>query len=1165
MVQAVALPDGNLVNFPDEMSHEDIAKAMPEVYHQYQNKQIQDFQAGNRDIIATGAKASLSNLGKNVSNAIGLGNSQDDAETARLNQELANKVQTQNIKSGTFLGIGAGDISSFLGEAAPAAAMGVATGGAGSVLGEAAGAAIGGERAASIGSWLGSTEAAGAGATATAQGDVKENLKTSLWASPLIDLAVKTPGAFLGGVKNLWSNFTGAGKAFEIGENLEKSASPEGLQKLKQYTSTPENQQPYNLPTAAVTTDPTFANLQNKVEGVQWDENGATITPANQINQTKTDTLTQLGQNLGLIKPENANPEGLGQVSEQEASNTIESTNKALEQAKTGLSEAAIGLGESGTRIAGATEVDPLTGKPITPTEADKSQGGHFLNAIDQNRIQERQLYNNITASNPNATVFTSQVSQTAYDIAKDEDVNSLLLDRNGNRIMQKYVPSKMPAGTDVTEFNPETAANAPKVKVQSMLQDIADLNAIKSQYQASMQNPLNANKGLTQRVLKAADTAKNVIEQTLNDTEFGPAYQEAKQTVKANNEALFRNPNVTRTSVEGVPSMNDSQFAKLKTQYLSGEPVSRVKVGESIYNPGEAEDALANVKNTPNGPELFKQQALSRIVDSLGDKPTLANFDKAFPEDIQRAMKANGLDSQLKDILNLRDDLSKSEGNLNAQQAALEGVEASNKEARNSLEKSTARQFLNDNYKAIPTSQQVNKILSDEQLRNDVIAKASQLNDGGATLRGIGQNILEKIANDSTDRNGILNAEKLNDLLDKHSDILSQTLDKKALDAVKEIGQVADQVEFSSNFGKGGKELTQAQEPLNKALGVEIGTKLLKAGPPSVVGHGFLGMKNFSEIAYYKVLNKVVQNPYYAQSLIEKAGQNPYTFQGWMNNLLRNNAGLNAGEGAIIRGINNNKDNNNVQPQSNNSPVGATSNALTSARGESFLDRLGGAVNPISDAEASEIKANPASKIFENVRDFQASRDGPALTNAMKKYGVNATEMMTLVNAESSVKNGGNGYAQMTPSAWHQSEQLLGRKLNRKNADDYAEASVVYYKWTANQVKNMLNIGGTPSVKDVYPAYNAGVSGYHALLTSPPNSRSIDAVPASVSSNNPYFYYNKDGSAKTVKQTLNTYSSFIKKKMEEYSPTKHSTTMALASASSRYNDNEPDMQPRGD
>lgn len=38
MVQSVALPDGNLINFPDEMEHDDIAKVMPSVYRQYTAK-----------------------------------------------------------------------------------------------------------------------------------------------------------------------------------------------------------------------------------------------------------------------------------------------------------------------------------------------------------------------------------------------------------------------------------------------------------------------------------------------------------------------------------------------------------------------------------------------------------------------------------------------------------------------------------------------------------------------------------------------------------------------------------------------------------------------------------------------------------------------------------------------------------------------------------------------------------------------------------------------------------------------------------------------------------------------------------------------------------------------------------------------------------------------
>lgn len=251
----------------------------------------------------------------------------------------------------------------------------------------------------------------------------------------------------------------------------------------------------------------------------------------------------------------------------------------------------------------------------------------------------------------------------------------------------------------------------------------------------------------------------------------------------------------------------------------------------------------------------------------------------------------------------------------------------------------------------------------------------------------------------------------------------------------------------------------------------------------------------------------------------------------------------------------------NDVQPQSNNAPINATNSALiASKKNDGFnLDNL----NPISNAEASEIKVPENSPISGNVKEFK-TQDKGSLQAAMKKHGVSSTEMMTLINAESSVKKiTGNGYAQITPGAWKQAEKVSGQKFNRNNSDDYAEAAVTYYKWTAQQVKDILKLDGTPSVKDVYPAYNAGIAGFKALHKASPTEKSVNVVPKDVSENNRTFYYDKSGNSLTVRQTLQAYRNFINTKMNEYAPSTPAKATKLALNQART-DNEPDMEPYG-
>lgn len=237
--------------------------------------------------------------------------------------------------------------------------------------------------------------------------------------------------------------------------------------------------------------------------------------------------------------------------------------------------------------------------------------------------------------------------------------------------------------------------------------------------------------------------------------------------------------------------------------------------------------------------------------------------------------------------------------------------------------------------------------------------------------------------------------------------------------------------------------------------------------------------------------------------------------------------------------------------PQSNNNSIDATTNALAaSKKNDSFsLSSL----NPISDADASEIKVPKNSAITPNVKTFMSTPSGKALQQSIKQHGVSPTEIMTLVNSESSVKHsGGNDYGQMTDIAWKQAQQLTGRTLNRHNPKDYADAVVSTYKWTADQVKQITNSGGTPSMKDVYPAYNAGVSGFKALHNASPSQRSVDVVPPEVAANNKKFYYHSNGSPMTVRQTLQAYKTFVEQKMNEYSPTTPSKATKLAMNMSR-------------
>lgn len=105
MVQPVALPDGNLINFPDEMSPDDIQKAMPHAYAQYMasNTPPSDaIRAGYQGIMNTVAKP----INTAVNNTMGAV-AQTEAPAA---QGIANAMDFTGAAPFTSGGQGIGDM-----------------------------------------------------------------------------------------------------------------------------------------------------------------------------------------------------------------------------------------------------------------------------------------------------------------------------------------------------------------------------------------------------------------------------------------------------------------------------------------------------------------------------------------------------------------------------------------------------------------------------------------------------------------------------------------------------------------------------------------------------------------------------------------------------------------------------------------------------------------------------------------------------------------------------------------------------------------------------------------------------------------------------------------------------------------------------------------------
>ncbi len=264
--------------------------------------------------------------------------------------------------------------------------------------------------------------------------------------------------------------------------------------------------------------------------------------------------------------------------------------------------------------------------------------------------------------------------------------------------------------------------------------------------------------------------------------------------------------------------------------------------------------------------------------------------------------------------------------------------------------------------------------------------------------------------------------------------------------------------------------------------------------------------------------------------------------------------------------------------PRSENGDINAQNTQVASNNNSndssSFMGRVGqiaSSLNPVGEAEAATIKSatknlDPNSAMAKNVKQLPAVEQ-QAYEQAGKKYGVNMADALAIRNMESSV--GGkalkNGPMQMTDAAWKDSEKAVGRKLDRNNVNDYAEASMAHIKAVRDQIKQPGK--GTPGIIDTYIAYNAGVGGYKALMNAKPSDNAVKIVGKNTADNNPNFYYDHDGKPLSVAKTLLTYRTFANEKANEVVPGPKSQAIASNSAQNNNvnlakNNNEPDMEP---
>ncbi len=1048
----------------------------------------------------------------------------------------------------------------------------------------------------------------------------KQNVGTGIIAAPAIDLGIKSPSFLARGVGKVKGFFNKAGSEQQVGEEFNKNLTPEEKTKLTDYTNTPQAKQDYNLNTTSVTESPFAFRKASEIRNRILNIKGKQVSPGTEQIGINEQNTAKVSQNLSNTNVPNAQPEAV----QSEAANTVEKQQAHINspltfQESTLPKSEDVAASESTTQTSGN-----LAGETYRKIYAadQEQQAAHA--AIDPDKsifVNTQSVADTVKKTTENSSVRNTAYSDSTlkpiFNRYYSEDNFTAgakvigekglgaagyggVVDESGIPIATNALPSPKQTGLPSTEgYNAEfsTKANpfyendystkAPELPVRQMLDDKNTLeNYI---YDKSIARKEGSNEPNLNEKIDAAKTLSNAIKDNLKGQSapsaiegktVGQAFREAQEGTKRFYTSYLEdtsglparitsNPETGEvTESHFSPSQTGKMYRAARNQNASPTAIE----GRKIFDPTKPDVFVSSIRNIGNIKDIeptVKQNILSHI-NEASDKP-IEGFDKVYTKDIDTALRQNGFTKTADDLTSLRSDLEAKNQTLEGQNALLK---MGKDKAQADLDASIASKLYSKG-NPLTQDQVADIVLKSPESKQKALDLVNSAKDNGSSQRGLGQILLNKIKKDSIISNTRditnkpiqgLNADKFNKLLVQHSDILEQTLGKQTFDAVKQLNDVAMKIEYSeSGIPKRTAQVGEPEQHLYKGLTVETGSKVAKIGPPSAMLHSFQALKEFSKINYYKTLY-AAQDPYIARSLMDAANSGK---QGAVQTILDTLSKSSTIATPIltpetIKGSSFKQEqpesDNNAKPQSSNA-IGATNAALASSKkndsGFSLAD-----LNPIGEAEASEIKVPENSPISGNVAEFKAQDKG-SLERAVKKQGgVAMPEIMTMINAESSVKKlTGNGYAQITPPAWKQAEQALGRKLNRNNKDDYADATVAYYKWTAQQVKQTLGSKGTPSVKDVYTAYNAGIGGFKALHDAPPDTRSIDVVPPAVSNNNRYFYYNtKTGKPLTTKQTLYAYRTFVDKKMNEYSPIQ-ATKSALALA--QNTDNEPDMEPQ--
>lgn len=787
----------------------------------------------------------------------------------KANTEQEARVEQANRASGKFAGIGQGDVANFVGASVPAMIVGgpAAAGAEAGVGGFLTAAGMRKGFSGAVGkatSWLAGTEAAGAAGVAGAATNAetvdeslqqsKENLKTSGWLSPALGIGLAAPGLIAKGVGSIGKE---AAKR-RIAAEYELNLGTAGKTNLDTYTATPEAQQTYDLNLGSVTQDPYARAKEVELAGKSYiDESGKEVYPANTMAANKSANMDKLAGNMDTINVPNAKPEIVGQEAQtqvQAEKARIESplTYAGKEVVKPVEVEQSPSVTKTNEALTEASKVSTLKAKSavnkayedVAPTDEIKGPITNTTKAFDSVREENHAIIHGDEDNDIKPDMFLKEIDDR-YS-AESEDgisVKRQIADKNRLReytdnMWQKFKDTKDP----IFKQKAEIAQNMREGLVNNLsnMKDVPSAVAGKSVGEA-FQSAEAGYKDFQQKYLTNPDTYSNLGKNLQSTSLLGKLFQRLQN----------------RT--EGAPG---TEGAKLL------DP----------SNPAEFKSSLKNIKNVEGADRLVKSHILSHINAASG-KP-LEAFDKIFTSDIEDGLRNSGMGKVADDLKTIRDNLAASKQTIESQNALLATGKAA---AQADLDSSLASQLLNKDGLPLTQNQQVETILKTSEAKQNAVDLVNKANDNGASRRGLGQMLIDKLKNDSVVKDAVdihgnsvklVDSKKLNSLLTKHDDILSQVIDKSELDALKQVNEIARKIDYTDTTA--GPSARQQAGPEQNLAGAGVIEGASKLGVIPSSSRLLLRVKQaFGRDTYYAALDKL-QNPYTAKAYMDavKAGK---------------------------------------------------------------------------------------------------------------------------------------------------------------------------------------------------------------------------------------------------------------------------------------------------